>query len=132
LGVFAVRHPQLLIYRADERINALLQPVAEAARWWVRKPQDLDECLQVLPRGGPSVLVLRVGRDLESEMTTLERVSRLHPEASTVVVGEASQAALAGLAWDLGAHFALFPPLSPDMLPDVVAGLMKMPGTEKG
>jgi hypothetical protein len=101
-----------------------LEPVAKAARWWLRKPGGLVECLEVLPCGGPSVLVIRLGRDLEGELVTLERVCRLFPDAAVVVAGEADQAALASLARDLGARFVLFPPMSFDLLPDVVKGLM--------
>jgi DNA-binding NtrC family response regulator len=119
-----VRHPQLLIFDGDQRLTSLLEPVAEAGRWRVRKPRDLAECVETLPAGGPSVLVLRLGRDLETELAMLERVHYLFPDTATVVVGEADQAALAGLAWDLGARFVLFPPLSRELLPDVVAGLM--------
>jgi DNA-binding NarL/FixJ family response regulator len=119
-----VRHPQILVYQADARVTALLEPVAEAARWRLRKPSDLAECLEMLPRGGPSVLVIRLGRDLEGELVTLERVCRLFPDAAVVVVGEADQAALASLAWDLGARFVLFPPMSAELLAGVVTGLM--------
>jgi hypothetical protein len=127
-----VRHPQLLIYQGDARLTALLEPLADAARWWLRKPSDLAECLEVLPRGGPSVLVMRPGRDLERELVLLERVSRLFPSASVVVVGDGDQGALAGVAWDLGARFALFPPIPLDLLPGVVTGLMKTDGDKKG
>ena len=123
-----MRHPQLLIFRGDGRLAALLEPTAAAAKWWFRKPQDLAECLEVLPRGGPSVVVLRPGRDLEGELTALERIRRSFPEAAVVVVGEADQAALAGLAWDLGARFVLFPPLPRDLLPAVVTGLLTAEG----
>jgi ferredoxin len=116
-----VRHPQLLVYQGDARLVALLEPAAEAARWWLRKPGDLAECLEVLPRGGPSVLVIRLGRDLEGELVVLERVCRLFPDAAAVVVGEADQAPLAGLARDLGARFTLFPPVSLELLPGVVS-----------
>jgi hypothetical protein len=101
-----------------------LEPVAKAARWWLKKPGGLAECLEVLPRGSPSVLVIRIGRDLEGELVTLEGVCRLFPEAAVVVVGEADHAALASLAWDLGARFVLFPPVPLDLLPGVVTGLM--------
>jgi hypothetical protein len=119
-----MQHPQLLVYQGDARITALLEPVAETNRWWLRKPRDLTECLELLPGGGPSVLVIRVGRDLEGELVTLERVSRLFPNAAVVVVGEADQAALANPARDLGAAFVLFPPMSLDLLTGIVTGLM--------
>ena len=48
-----MRHPQLLILQGDQRLTALLEPAAEAARWRVRKPHDLAECLETLPHGGP-------------------------------------------------------------------------------
>jgi hypothetical protein len=119
-----VRHPRLLLFGGDAKLAALLGPAAEAGRWAVQKPRDLPECLQALARGGPAVLVLRLGRDLEGELGALERIRWLFPDVAAVVVGEADQAALAGPAWDLGARFALFPPLPRDLLPDVVAGLM--------
>jgi hypothetical protein len=115
----------LLIFGGDARLAALLGPAAEAGRWSVRKPRDAAECLEALAPGGPGVLVLRLGRDLEGELATLERVGRLFPDAAAVVVGEADQAALAGPAWDLGARFVLFPPLPRDLLPRVVAGLLE-------
>src|SRR5262249_35615532 len=37
---------------------------------------------------------------------------------------------LAGLAWDVGARFALVPPLSRDLLPEVVTGLMRRGGRD--
>jgi hypothetical protein len=119
-----VRHPLLAIYRGDERVATLLEPVAAAGRWRIARPYDLAECLQALPRAGPGVLVVRPGRDLEGEMTLVERVARLIPAVAIVVVCEADQASLVGLARDLGAAFVHFPPMPRDLLQEVVAGLM--------
>lgn len=119
-----MQHPQLLLFDGDARLTALLEPAAAAGKWWLRKPRELAECLELLPRGKPNVLVLRLGRDLERELTALERVHYLFPATATVVVGEADQTTLAGLAWDLGARYVLFPPLSRELLPDLVVGLM--------
>jgi DNA-binding response OmpR family regulator len=119
-----MRHPQLLILNGDQRLAGLLDPATAEARWRVHRPRDLAECLQILPRGGPSVLVLRLGRDLEAELETLERVRYLFPETATVVVGDSDQDSVAGLAWDLGAAFVLVPPLPREWLVDVVTGLM--------
>ena len=66
-----------------------------------------------------------MGRDLEFELSLLERVASLFPDVGTVVVGEAAHAALAGLAWDLGASYVMLLPQPAEMLPDVVAGLLK-------
>ncbi len=126
-----MRHPQVLIFRGDARSTMALEPAAAAARWLLRKPHDLAECLEALPRGGPNVLVVRLGRDLESELDVVERVRQLFPDTAVVVVGDAEQAALAGLAWDLGARFVLFPPLPRELLEEVVKGLMNTERPEK-
>jgi len=55
----------------------------------------------------------------------LEQVSWLYPDAATVLVGDSDQAWLAGLAWDLGAHWVLLPPQTRERLPEIVTGLMK-------
>src|SRR6516225_2835539 len=93
-----VRYPQLIIHEGDGRLTALLRPLAEERKWSMRESPDTAECLDRLRRGGPAVVVLKVGRDLERELTLLEEVRRRRPEASVVVVGEAVHAPLIGLA----------------------------------
>jgi DNA-binding response OmpR family regulator len=120
-----VRHPQVLVCESDGRLAALLRELADQRRWLLREPRHLEVCLRLLRRGGPSVLVLKVGRDLERDLTLLERVAWLRPDAGIVVVGDTDHAVLAGLAWDLGADFVLLPPMPRELLPDLVAGLMR-------
>ena len=73
-----------------------------------------------------TVLVVKLGREPERELALLERVNWQLPDVATVAVGDPEDAlTLAGLAWDVGVSFALFPPLSRDLLPEVVAGLMR-------
>src|SRR5439155_10775908 len=98
-----MRHPQLIVWEADGRLAALLRPLAEGHRWSFREARQADECLRLLQRGGPAVVVVRIGRDLAPEFELLERVGWRHPEARAVVVAEAGHGRLAGLAWDLGA-----------------------------
>jgi hypothetical protein len=120
-----MRHPQVLIHERDGRLAALLRTAIEerGLRWPVREPRDLAGCLRLLKRGGPAVLIVRAGRDLEREFTLLERVTWVCPETATVFVGDAEHAPLVGIAWDLGARYVLLPQ-SRDLLPDVVIGLM--------
>jgi DNA-binding response OmpR family regulator len=120
-----VRYPQVLVCESDGHLAALLREVAERRKWSLREPQQLAACLRLLRRAVPSVLVLKVGRDLEHDLSLLERVAWLRPDAGLVVVGDTDHAALAGLAWDLGADFVLLPPLPRELLPDIVAGLMR-------
>jgi hypothetical protein len=144
-----MRFPQVLVYEADEALAAQLrrasksrdstpdeprQPPAslrlparsagETIRCWLRKPRQPQSCLRLLQAHGPGVLVLKLGRDLIRELTLLEAVSWRYPETATIVVGDAPNPVLAGLAWDLGADFVLLPPLRRDLLPDLVAGLL--------
>jgi hypothetical protein len=121
-----MRHPQLLVYGGDGRLAGLFRPIAQAQehRWALRQPRQLDECLELLRGGGPGVLLVKVGRDLEGEMTLLEQVAWLFPETATVVIGDSDHAALAGLAWDLGAYYVFVPPPSRERLFEVVLGAM--------
>src|SRR5208337_4649992 len=94
-------------------------------QWSLREPGQLESCLRLLRRGSPAVLVMRVGSKLEQELTLLERVHWLRPHARVVVVGDLENEPLAGLAWDFGASFVLFPPQPRSLLPGVVAQLMR-------
>jgi hypothetical protein len=79
-----------------------------------------------LRQSGPGVLVVKVGKPAERDLALVEQVSWQLPNVPVVAVGEVEDAAvLSGLAWDVGASYALFPPLSRDLLPEVVAGLMR-------
>ena len=127
-----MRHPQLLVYEGDGRLAALLRPLAEQHRWLLREPRQAGACVRLLARGGPGALVIKAGRDLERELTLLERVRWLCPGSAVVLVGDADHPRLAGLAWDLGAAYVLLPPLPRESLPEIVAGLMGGGATEEG
>ncbi|HYT88188.1 MAG TPA: hypothetical protein VEL76_05675 [Gemmataceae bacterium] len=117
-----MRRAQVVIYENDGRLTGLLRERATACGWWLREVHHAGACLRLLRRGG--VLVLKVGRDVERELTLLERATRLCPDAVAVLVGDADNPALAGLAWDLGARYVLFPPQPREHLPDIVSALM--------
>lgn len=122
-----MHHPQLLVYETDGRVAALLRPTAEERRWVLREPRQPASCLRLLRRGGPAVLVIKAGRDLERELSLLERAAWLFPDAAVVLVGDNDHPLLAGLAWDLGARYVLFPPQPRERLPEIVVGLMNTP-----
>jgi len=119
-----MRHPQLLVFERDGRLAQLLRALSEQRNWSLREPRQLEHCWRLLREGHPSVLVLRVGSKVETELALLERVAALLPMLPIVVVGDVENEALTDLAWDLGASCVLLPPLSRDWLPAVVAGLM--------
>jgi len=145
-----MRYPQVLVYETDGRLARLLQSATEPHRtaernadqedrlraaigtsakpFWLLEPRRPEECLAALQRGGPIVLVLKLGRSLVDELGLLERVSSKFPDAATVIVSSIADVALAGLAWDLGASYVLGPPQSLELLPGIVAGLLGLPG----
>ncbi len=123
-----MHYPQLVIYEGDGRLAQALAGLAATNRWALRQPRRTGECLEHLAGGGPAVLVLKTGRDLEREFSLLERAAWLYPWAGRVAVGDFEQAALEGLAWDLGADYVLFPPRPRDWLPELVVSLMDRVG----
>jgi hypothetical protein len=121
-----MRYPQVLVYERDGRLAALVRSGLEERKlkWVLREPRDPAGCLRLLAGGVPAVVVIKLGRDLEREMTLLERIAFGHPEARTVLVGDAEHVALAGTGWDLGAALVLLPPMAREGLPEIVVGLM--------
>ena len=105
----------------------MLGETAEKNRWVLREQRQPEDCLRLLGEGGPNILVLRVGSQLEAELGLLERCHRSRPESAVVVVGDVENVPLAELAWDLGAHFVLFPPQSRDLLPEIVSHWLSSP-----
>ncbi len=120
-----MRHPQVLVYETDGRLAELLREPVRDRLWALREVRQPEACLRLLRAGGPAVVVVKLGRDVVRELTLLERVGWLFPETGRVVVGDVEDAALAGLAWDLGASYVLFPPERRDLLPEVVIGLVE-------
>jgi DNA-binding NtrC family response regulator len=120
-----MRFPQVLIYENDGRIAELLRREGRARQWSLREPRRPETCLRLLRRGGPNVVVLKVGTDLVEELTLLDRVSWLFPDTATIVVGDADNAVLGGLAWDLGAAAVLIGPQQRSCLVDIVRRLLE-------
>ena len=121
-----MRRAQVLVYEADGRLAELLREAAHKHSWWLRELRQVGSVRELLRPGGSTVLVLKIGRDLERELGLLEEVGWLYPQTATVVVGDTDSAALADLAWDLGARLVLFPPLPRLHLPGVVEALMEV------
>ena len=119
-------HPQIVVYERDGRLADAIRAIADTERWIVREPRQVEPLWRLLQSGGPTVLVVKMGAAPDRELALIERVSWQLPDVATVAVGDLEMAdILAGLAWDIGAAFALFPPLSRDLLPEIVAGLMR-------
>ncbi len=115
---------QVLVYEADGKLAEILGPLRQTRGLRLREVRQVQACLGWLRRRGPGVLVVKLGRDLERELTLLERVTWLFPDTATLVVGDSANPALAGLAWDLGARYVLFPPQPIELLPELVQGFL--------
>ena len=122
-----MRVPRLLVYETDGRLAAILDSCAKRHQWILYQPRSTNSCLRQLQRGGPAVLVLRLGRDLARELAGLDQVSWSFPETAIIAVTDHEDTALTGLIWDLGASFVLWPPWLPGELENITLGLMGAP-----
>jgi DNA-binding NtrC family response regulator len=125
-----MRFPQVVIYENDGRIADLLRRESKPRQYSLREPRRPESCLRLLRRGGPNVVVLKIGTDLLQELSLLERIRWLFPETAAVVVSDTADPVLAGLAWDLGATLVLFPPQPRHSLLDILDRLLEPPVVE--
>jgi hypothetical protein len=119
-----MRHAQILAYGLEDRLAEVVQEIAQSRALWLRHVSHIKTCLSLLRRGSAGVLVLRLGRNLDQELTLLEQVTHLFPATRTIVVGPVDNPSLAALAWDLGAAYALFPPQPIEAIREVVLGFL--------
>src|SRR4051794_16095088 len=112
-------HPQIVVLEHDGRLAEQLRPLASAERWALREPRQADVVWRTLQAGGPTVFVVKFSaKEPGRELALIERAGWLLPDVATVAVGDPNTPpALAGLAWDVGAVYAMFPPQSRDLLP---------------
>ncbi len=119
-----MQQPQVLVYGIEGRLAEQLHELGEQRRLWIREVKHLKACRSLLRTARPAVLVIRLGRDVEKELALLSHVHDLFPETATVVLGDADNAALAGLAWDLGASYVLLPPMPAEALPGIIVTIL--------
>jgi hypothetical protein len=120
-----MRRPLVVVFERDGRLAGQLDSLINEKKWVLRESRQVDGCMRHLAGHGPCVLVIRISANAEVELGMLARVSEALPQVHTVVVGGPDTLpGLAGLAWDLGADFAVFPPILQTQLPAIVSGLM--------
>jgi DNA-binding response OmpR family regulator len=120
-----MRYPQVLVYESDGKLAAFLRDATREQRWSLREPRSLEGCLRLLRRGGPNLLIIKLGKDLVREMTILDQVHWLFPATAVFLVGDAENASVEALAWELGAQFVLFPPIPRQELIHAMASFLK-------
>jgi DNA-binding NtrC family response regulator len=125
-----MRHPQVVVYESDGWIAGQLEQLAAEHRWLLRESRQPEACLSLVRQARPSVLLLKLERQLVAELTLLSQVAEHAPDCPVIVVSDVKlesaehRTSLAGLAYDLGARYVLFPPLERPLLEDVTAGLL--------
>jgi hypothetical protein len=118
-----MRRPQIVVFERDGRLARQLDALIAHRKWTLRESRRPEPCLRFLARTGPTVLVVRLGPDTETELSLLASAADLAPDLRVVAVTDGPPL-LAGLAWDLGASYVVTSGMPPDRLPTVVAGLM--------
>jgi len=127
-----MRLRQVLVYETDGRIAELLRREGREHSCPIREPRRLESCLRLLAKGGQSVLVCKLGRDLARELKWLEAASWLFPETAVIIVGDTMAPALGELMWDLGARL-VFLSLPPGRgLVEVIAAFLEEAGATAG
>ena len=116
-----MQQTQVLTYGMHGVLAERLREMAQARRFWLRETSQFSACQNLVQSSPPSVFVLVLGRNLEHELALLEQVHACLPGTPTIVVGDADHPSLVGLAWELGATFALFPPTSVELITELVA-----------
>jgi DNA-binding NarL/FixJ family response regulator len=122
-----MQYPQVLIHEEDGALARALRPIGDerSPRWVLREVRRIDACLAVLRRGHPAVVVVKAGREVGREMTLVERLHALCPEAPLVVVAPAASPALTALAWTLGAAYVFTSDPPREQLAEVIEGLLQ-------
>ena len=116
-----MQQTQVLTYGMHGVLAERLREMAQTRRFWLRETSQFSACQNLVQSSPPSVFVLVLGRNLERELALLEQVHACMPGTPTIVVGDADHPSLVGLAWELGATFALFPPTSVELITELVA-----------
>lgn len=119
-----MQQTQVVTYGVEGIIAERLRELAEKQRFWLRETSQYQACRGLLQASPPSVLILRLGRDVERELSLLEETHACLPETATIVLGEADNPVLAGLAWQLGATFVLFPPTPAELILEVIPNML--------
>ena len=122
-----MKRPRIIVVEDDGRLASQLAGLAADRRWSLRECRRAERCLSHLARDGAAVVVVRLAEVPASEIVLLSRIAGQLPGVRTVAVGGRTNVeVVAGVVWDLGVDFALFPPTPIDLLPEIVAGLMEI------
>ena len=126
-----MRAPQIVVLEVDGWIARQLGDLAAENAWLVRGCRGVDSALSLVRERGPCVLIVQVelAEDKPAPLRMIADLRRDRPDVPVVAVSDVKMNDADRVAWtaalfDLGARYALFPPLTKPVLEDVVSGLM--------
>jgi DNA-binding response OmpR family regulator len=126
-----MRTPQVVVLEPDGWIARTLGDLAAEDGWLIRRARSVATARSLVSDRQPCVLLVQV--ELSDELLLpfqfMAEIHRKYPDVPIVVVSEtklndADRVAWTATLFELGARFALFPPLTRPVLEDVVSGLM--------
>ena len=126
-----MKAPLLLIRAPDDWLATQLRDWAADRKWVVRAANHWGAFAAAVAPRRPCVAFLQAELSSDAWAVALADLHRRHPDAAAVVVSDTKlsddlRASVAAAAVDLGARFALFPPLTRQGLEDVASGLAEV------
>jgi hypothetical protein len=120
-----MRQRQLITFGLESKLaQRLHEPLAEHGIG-LREVRHAGACVNLLRQGAVGVLLVRVGRDLEQELTLAAQAAQWFPRVAVVVWCDADHPHVPGLAWDLGAGAVLAGGLDLERLRDLVSHFLR-------
>lgn len=119
-----VKQAQLVVVESDDRLARLLGDVCAANGWRLRQLRRIKAASNAL-KEDPSLVLLRLGRDLHAELKFLEYAHWSYPQVPVVAVVDQSHPELENLLWELGAACILRWPTDREWLTAVVEKAMR-------
>jgi len=126
-----MRAPQIIILGFDDWLAKQLRPVAVEHRWLLTDCRQLAAAKAAASERRPLLLLVQVDphSDASPSLALLAELHRARPEIAIVVISDGKlpdddRARWTAAAFDLGAVYVLFPPLTGPVLEDLIGGLM--------
>jgi hypothetical protein len=126
-----MRAPQIIVLGFDEWIAKQLRAHAAEHRWLLHDVRQANAVKTLIDDLRPTILFVQVDplADASPGLALLAEVHATRPEIALVVVSDGKlqdedRARWTASAFDLGASFVLFPPLTGPVLEDLAGGLM--------
>src|SRR5688572_23580960 len=83
-----MKHPQVAVYEADGWLASQVRRLAGENGWLVRESRHPEACLALLSDGRPSVLLLKLEKDLVDGLTLLTQVVEQAPDCPVLLVSD--------------------------------------------